>query len=377
MVFSPRDLSDLRIAILGGGQLGWMMILEGRRYPLTFYVVDNFDAPACTIAHKCFDFSNYKSAIDSADVVTYEFEHVPYEALRYADEKEKLVPRIDAVELKRERWRERVFYKNIGVPTPRFFITESFEEALQLVRTEFDYRAVIKQSTGGYDGKGQFFIKCKEDFEKVRDSIAKIHDVFIVEEFIDFDYEASVVLVRDSKGNVYTYPPTHNLNTKGILIYNYGPLENVEISKKIVDIATKIAEKLNYVGVMAVEFFIKNSDAIVNEFAPRVHNTGHYTLDAANISQFEQHIKTVTGLEATKPELLSSGGTVNILGIPFNKIPLEILKIGKVYWYGKKEVRKRRKMGHINIVDTTTKNVKNKIETVMSLLYPDGIENYV
>nr|WP_252900357.1 ATP-grasp domain-containing protein [Vulcanisaeta sp. JCM 14467] len=151
--------SSRRIGILGGGQLGWMMILEGRKYPFTFYVLDDPSAPACRIADRCFRPEEYREMIDQADVVTFEFEHVSEEALRYAEEKGKLLPGLNTVELKRERWREKVYYRDHSLPTSRFYIAEDGEEALRILRDQFNNVGVIKQSRGGYDGKGQYFIR--------------------------------------------------------------------------------------------------------------------------------------------------------------------------------------------------------------------------
>lgn len=367
-----QDLSKLTIGILGGGQLGWMMILEGRKYPITFYVMDNPDAPACRVADKCFKPEKIREMVDSVDVVTYEFEHIYEKALNYASEKGKLLPELEAVKLKRERWREREFFKRIGLPVPGFYTAQSGEEALKIARNEFNYCAVIKQSRGGYDGKGQFFIKSMEEFEKVKDKIAKTEDVFVVEEFVDFDYEASIIAIRDLKAGFKAYPPTYNYNEKGILVYNYGPLDNEHVAKEMAKLAQKLCNALNYVGVMGIEFFVKNEKILVNEFAPRVHNTGHYTLDAAFVSQFEQHIRAILGLEVADAELLSHGGMVNILGIP--NPPLDVLNYGKLYWYGKTEARKRRKMGHVNIVGDSLREVEEKRDNVMKTLYPNGLD---
>ncbi|MEL9940453.1 MAG: 5-(carboxyamino)imidazole ribonucleotide synthase [Ignisphaera sp.] len=372
MKFFLQDLSRVRVGILGGGQLGWMMVLEGRKYPLKFYVMDSPEAPACKVADRCFKPDEYKEMIDSVDVVTFEFEHVYEEALRYAYEKDKLLPTIESVELKRQRWKERVFYKEHGIPTPRFFIAHDVEEVYRIAKNEFDYKCVIKQSTGGYDGKGQFFIKSKNDLDSSIDVIKKISDVFVVEEFVEFDYEASIIAIRTFDGVFKTYPPTYNRNEKGILVYNYGPISNTYISMKMVEIAKRLADSLNYVGVMGIEFFVRGDEVLVNEFAPRVHNTGHYTLDAAFTSQFENHVRALLGLEIGETKLLSCGGMVNILGLA--NPPLEVLKYGKLYWYGKNEARKRRKMGHVNIVGETLEEVKNKIDKVMELLYPNGLD---
>ncbi|PVU68255.1 5-(carboxyamino)imidazole ribonucleotide synthase [Sulfolobus sp. SCGC AB-777_G05] len=357
--------NSIKIGILGGGQLGWMMILEGRKYPFTFYVLDDLNTPACRIADKCFTPSQYKEFVDSSDIVTFEFEHVSEEALSYAEESGKLLPKLNSVELKRERWKEKVYYKDHGLPTPRFLVANDGEEALKILKDEFNNVGVIKQSRGGYDGKGQYFIK--GDVEKYS-FIKNMKCKFVVEEYVDFDYEASIIAVRDKNGNFKAYPPTFNYNEKGILVYNYGPLND----PRFAEIANKLMDSLEYVGTMGIEFFVRDVEILINEFAPRVHNTGHYTLDAAFVSQFEQHLRAITGIELGTTQLLSYGGMVNILGT--DQVPFEVLKYGKVYWYGKGEVRKRRKMGHVNVVGENLEEVKQKVDIIMRLLYPQGLD---
>jgi len=362
-----QDL-NLKIGILGGGQLGWMMILEGRKFPFKYYVLESDpNAPACKIADKYYKPEDYKNFVEDCDIVTYEFEHVYDKALEYANEKEKLIPGMKEIMLKRERYKEKLYYKENNFPTPRFFIAENGEEALEIARKEFDGFAVLKQSRGGYDGKNQYFLK--KDLEKF-EFLKDIKEKFVVEEFIDFDYEASVIVVRD-KEKVIAYPPTFNLNKAGILIYNYGPFG----VKEIQDIAKRLANSLNYIGTMGVEFMIKGQKVYINEFAPRVHNTGHYTLDAAFISQFENHVRAISGIELGSTELICYGGMLNILGK--NDVDLKVLKYGKLYWYGKGEVRKRRKMGHINVIGKSLEEVKEKIDELIKIVYPEGIETYI
>ncbi|MEM0173193.1 MAG: ATP-grasp domain-containing protein, partial [Sulfolobaceae archaeon] len=180
--------SRLNITILGGGQLGWMMILEGRKLPFKFYILENDNlAPACKIADLCRSFKDYKDVIDSSDFVTFEFEHVDERALEYADEQGKLYPSLFSVRLKIERYREKLFYKERNLPTPRFLIAEDGEEALRILKDEFNNFGVLKQSRGGYDGKNQYFIK--GDAEKYS-FIRNIKEKFVVEEYVNFDYEA-------------------------------------------------------------------------------------------------------------------------------------------------------------------------------------------
>ncbi|AAY80538.1 5-(carboxyamino)imidazole ribonucleotide synthase [Sulfolobus acidocaldarius] len=355
----------LKIGILGGGQLGWMMILEGRKYPFTFYVLDDPNTPGCRIADKCFPPEKYKEMIDEVDVVTFEFEHVLDKALEYAQEKEKLFPGINSVELKRERYKEKLYYKEHNLPTPRFLVAEDGEEALKILKEEFNGIGVLKESLGGYDGKGQYFIKGDVNkYENLKSKKVK----FVVEEFVNFNYEASIIAMRDKNGNFKAYPPTFNYNEKGILVYNYGPLHD----NRFEEIAKRLADSLNYVGTMGIEFFVRDGEILINEFAPRVHNTGHYTLDSAYISQFEQHIRAITGIELGSTELLTFGGMVNILGT--DDVPPEVLRYGKVYWYGKPDVKKRRKMGHVNVIGKDLEEVKQKIDIIMKLIYKQGLD---
>jgi 5-(carboxyamino)imidazole ribonucleotide synthase len=343
-----------------------MLVLEGRKFPYNYYVIeDDANAPACKVADKCFSTNDFKKVIDESDLVTFEFEFVDLKALEYAEEQGKLYPSLFTVKLKRERHKEKLFYKENNLPTPRFLIAENGKEALRILKDEFNNYGVLKQSRGGYDGKNQYFIR--GDAEKY-EFIKNINEKFIVEEYVNFDFEASIIVTRDRKGNIMFYPPTYNYNEKGILVYNYGPYYNEKIS----EIAKEILNAMNYVGTMGIEFFIKGDKVLINEFAPRVHNTGHYTLDCAIVSQFENHIRAISDLELGDTKVLSYCGMVNILGTDI--VPHEVLKYGKLYWYGKSEVKKRRKMGHINVVGESLNEVKFKINELMKLLYPKGLD---
>lgn len=355
----------LKIGILGGGQLGWMMILEGRKFPLTFYVMDDPLAPACKIADKCYKPNEYKEMIDNSDIVTFEFEHVSERALDYAYEKGKLIPSYDTILLKREKHEEKLFYKEHGLPTPRFYVVNDGEEALRILKNEFNNFGVIKRSREGYDGKGQYYIfNNPQDFEFLK----KMKEPMLVEEYVKYDYEASIILTRELNGKIKYYPPTLNYNEKGILLYNYGPIEDKGIS----EIAVKLAEELNYVGTMGVEVFVKDDKVLINEFSPRVHNTGHYTLDCSPVSQFENHLRAILGIELGQTNVFTFCGMLNILGV--DRVPEDVLNLGNVYWYGKSEVRKRRKMGHINFWGNSIDEVRGKIYKAMKLMYPNGLD---
>ncbi|QKQ99133.1 5-(carboxyamino)imidazole ribonucleotide synthase [Metallosphaera tengchongensis] len=348
--------------ILGGGQLGWMMVLEGSKFPINFYVYADREEPACRVA-RCFK-EDYKKIIEECDVVTFEFEHVDEGPLTLAHDLGKLLPGLNSVNLKRARHLEKEYLRKEGFPVPRFITVENGDEALRVLRDEFGGVGVIKKSEGGYDGKGQYFVKGNvEDFR----FLEKEGGYFVVEEFVDFDYEASIIAVRRG-GEFKSYPGTFNYNEKGILVYNYGPYENQQMR----DIAKELTSRLNYTGVIGIEFFVKEGKVMINEFAPRVHNTGHYTLDGAEVSQFEQHVRALSGLELGSTEVMSFSGTVNVLGI--QEPPLSVLQYGTLYWYGKNSATKRRKMGHINVIGENLLDVKAKIEKVMKILYPNGLD---
>ncbi|MEM3319892.1 MAG: 5-(carboxyamino)imidazole ribonucleotide synthase [Metallosphaera sp.] len=349
-----------RLCILGGGQLGWMMILDGSKLPISFRVYADKEDPACRIA-PCFK-ENYKKEIEECDVVTFEFEHVDDEPLMLANELDKLKPGLDVIKLKRARHLEKEYLRREGFPTPRFVTVEGGDEALRTLRDEFNGVGVIKRSEGGYDGRGQFFIK--GDLSSYN-FLKEEKGYFVVEEYVNYDYEASIIAVR-SEREFKTYQPTFNYNEKGILVYNYGPFGNEEMIK----VAEDLTQKLGYVGTMGIEFFVKEGKVLINEFSPRVHNTGHYTLDAAEVSQFEQHVRAVLNLDLGPTKVLVYAGTVNLLGI--SEPPLNLVKLGNLYWYGKREAKKRRKMGHINVIGDDLNEVREKIDNVMQILYPNG-----
>jgi len=354
-----------KVGILGGGQLGRMMIIEGRNLPVEFIVLDDDPlSPACKVADKCYKIGEYRKMINECDVVTYEFEHVSEEALNYASHKGKLIPYINSIEIKRERVKEREFFKSINVPQPKFEIVKSWGEAIEFVKREFNGRAVVKSSKGGYDGKGQYyFLNGNENY------LVEKEDNFVVEEYVDFDFEASVIISRGLKGEVKIYEPMINVNMKGVLVYSYGFYRG-SLVNDMKRIAEKIVDNLNYIGVLAVEFFVKGNRVLVNEIAPRVHNTGHYTLDSTIPSQFEQHLRAILGIPLADIEFLSNPGMVNILGLNLNEVDIMSLsKIGKVYWYGKEKVFPRRKMGHINTWGKSMEEVIRKIKEILELLY--------
>lgn len=350
----------ITLGIVGSGQLGWMMIMEGRKLGIHFNVLGNsqYD-PASRIADQYFGPEEYRDFLAKSDFVTYEFEHVDRNILKEAEIQGKLFPSLFAVDLKKDRSREKEFLSSIGVPEARFRIASDFDEAVSFAE-EFP-KAVIKQCFEGYDGKGQAVV---ENGQVISNS--EVKGKCVVEEFIDYEFEASIICYRSKKGETGMYTPSMNFNSHGMLVLNEAPIEDYGMS----DNALKILSALDYIGIMGIEFFIKDGKAMVNEISPRVHNSGHHTLMGTSTSQFEQHVRLVTGLPVSEPVLYTPSGIVNLVGSIDDSKIRKILEIDgtTAYIYGKSQ-RRRRKLGHINVTGDTKELLHSRIEEIKNMLY--------
>jgi len=344
-----------------------MTILEGRKLGFRFLVLDpDPDAPASRIADRWFSPEKVEEFYRESDVITWEFEHIEERIIEKCLSKLATPPR--AIEIKGRRSREKAFLSGLGIRMPEFTVCRGSD--LPDVVRSFGIPAVIKRDRLGYDGKGQFVVKSEEDLNSVAGEVDK-RETYVVEKFIDFKKEISILLVRNREGEVRTYPLTENLHRKGILIKNWVT-DSEDYKNTAFGIARKIADSLSINGLLAVEFFLTpEGDLLVNEIAPRPHNTGHYTLDGARTSQFENLVRSLGDLPLGETDPVGFGGMVNILGIPYESLPLaELLSLGgtKIYWYGK-EPRPRRKLGHVNVVCDDRDTLMDTLSRVESLLY--------
>ena len=356
-----------RLGIIGGGQLGLMMIVESRCLPVHFNVlVVNRDEPACKVADSVYLVDDYKAFVDNSDIVTFEFEHVDARALEYASSQNKLRPNMKSISLKRQRTLEKQFFTENGLPTGKFIICKD-RESLKGAIKSFE-SGVIKESTGGYDGKGQYYYSGN----KVPEITAP--GPFVVEEFVRYDYEASIISCRTENGEFFSFKPSYNENFKGMLLSNKGPI-NLEQARII---ARKLLDSIDYIGVLGLEFFVVNGQLLINEFAPRVHNSGNHTLMGNSISQFELHVRAVLGFSISEPISYANTGIVNIIGKILNSGEVErILQIPetRLYIYGKTETRKRRKMGHVCISSDSKDILSRRIDEVKGIIYHGEREN--
>lgn len=346
----------MNIGIIGGGQLGLMMGEEALKLGHKIISLDpDTSSPITKISNlhiaKNFNDENALNELyQNSDVITYEFENVDLEMIRKYEDK---IPQgWKALYYSKDRFIEKTFAKRLGINTTNFY---------QLIENKIlKYPCIIKTNIGGYDGKGQFAIISKEDIVNVNIK----HDVaYIVEEFVKFDYEISVVITRDFFNNIFVLPIPKNKHINGILytstVDNSIPLN---IENKAIEYATILINELDYVGTMAIEFFVKDNEVIFNEFAPRPHNSGHFSIEGCNVSQFKNHILAITNQKIIKPELINKTVMLNVLGQNMDFIKnIDKDDNAFVHMYGKKDIIDNRKMGHITIVSNDYASIMAKI----------------
>ena len=272
------------------------------------------------------------------------------ETLSFAlEELEKIVtirPSIKALKISQDRYTEKSYLNSLGIKTTQFYRIDEVSDIEKLF-TELKKPMLIKTRKLGYDGKGQVLIKTQNDIKEhfLRNKLSPS----IAEEVICFDRELSVIIVRDKEGNIKTFEPGENVHEHGILLTTTLPSSTSEaIKNDATIIAKKIVDDLSYIGVMAVEFFLKERDLYVNEIAPRVHNSGHWTMDGSYSSQFQQHIRAIMDLPLLSTERHTDIVMYNLIGKVNSNLANN--ELAKVYVYGKKDARPGRKMGHINLI---------------------------
>ncbi len=357
-----KVLPGSTLGMLGGGQLGRMFTIAARTMGYEVIVLDpDKESPAGKLAttHICADYADQAALgqiAKSCDAVTTEFENVPASTLEALAKTVPVRPGAKAVTIAQDRIHEKNFLKDSGFSTALFAVIHSLED-LQKNINKIGVPAILKVSRFGYDGKGQFAINSKSDIEKAWETLQG--ESCVLEQRMPLEIEVSVVLARGIEGEVVTYPVSENIHKSGILDVTVVPARiDKELEGKVLGVAKEIASALEYVGIMAVEFFISNGELLVNEIAPRPHNSGHYTLDACVTDQFEQQVRAVCGLPLGDTTLLSPVVMVNMLGDIWHggKAPkwLKLLDHPnvKLHLYGKREARPGRKMGHFNVLSS-------------------------
>lgn len=365
---------DLKLGILGGGQLGRMLIQSCVDFNINTSILDADPSSPCKEFASEFilgDPTNYDDVINfgkNLDLITIEVENVNTEALSKLQKMgKKVFPQPEVIKLIQDKRSQKQFYKKHGIPTAEFVLLENKEDLKKHINF---LPAVQKLGMAGYDGRGVFKIATKEAIEKGFDAPS------LLEKLIDFEKEISVITARNDNGEIIVYPvvelvfhPEYNL-----VEYLFAPAKiSKEIEQKAFDIARKVVEKLEIVGLLAVEMFVtKTGEVLVNEVAPRPHNSGHQTIKANYTSQFEQHLRAILNLPLGSPAISKQSAMVNILGEEgYSGIAIyegieEVLRIEGAYihLYGKKFTKPKRKMGHITIIDDNFEQLLQKVEKI-------------
>lgn len=345
------------IGVLGGGQLGRMLALAGIPLGHRFVFLDPAeDAVSADVGRHIRGEYTDPDAIDrflsGVDVVTFEFENIPPAALDLlaARAAVPLRPGVDALRTGQDRLFEKTLFREVGLEVPDFRVAES-PESLRAAVAEIGTPCVVKSRRMGYDGKGQAVLRSPADVTRAWDQIRPTAPGVIVEAFVPFRRELSVIAVRSASGRVEAYPLAQNRHKGGILRRSIAPAPDVssELQATASAHARAVMERLGYVGVLAIEFFDVRGRLLGNEMAPRVHNSGHWTIEASECSQFENHVRAIAGMPLGSTRSRPAA-MINLIGRPMEDA-LGVLDIAgaHLHWYGK-EPRAGRKVGHVTIV---------------------------
>jgi len=377
-------MPDATLGVLGGGQLGRMFVLAAHSMGYRAWVLDpDPDSPAGSMADR-----HLQAAYDDADAleemaagcaaVTTEFENVPAETLEYLEARLPVRPGSKAVAIARDRIREKTFIRDLGLATAPFFAINSAAD-LEPACAELTMPALLKTAQFGYDGKGQIGV---DNLDQARLAFADLNQApCVLEECVQLEQELSVVLARGATGQTAVYPVGENLHVNGILDSTRVPGRVPDdVASNACDMALQLANAMDYCGVLAVEFFItEDGQLLINEMAPRPHNSGHYTIDACLTSQFEQQVRTLCGLPPGSTRLLSPAVMVNVLGDLWNKgTPrwqyLFAETHTNLHLYGKEEARPGRKMGHYTCLAEDAEQAMRIAERVRAAIDPNAPE---
>jgi 5-(carboxyamino)imidazole ribonucleotide synthase len=367
------------IGILGGGQLGRMLTLEAKRMGYRVVTLEPFpDSPTGQIADEqivaAYDDLRAIGELGArCDIVTYEFENIPLESVLALEADRRIVhPGSAALRITQERILEKTFVRDCGIPTADFAPVRSLAE-LDAAESAIGYPGVLKTTMGGYDGKGQWVVRSRADAERAWSEARG--RALIWERLIAFDRELSIIAARNAQGEIVAFPTSENQHDHGVLATTIVPGRiPPAIAERARQYATTIAERLEIIGTFCVEFFQSGDELLVNEIAPRVHNSGHYSLDATSLSQYEAHVRAICGLPLVEPLQFMPAVMVNVLGAGAGDTlgGIEDLlrePLLKLHVYGKAHAALRRKMAHFTVLGKTVDDALKKAERGRSLLH--------
>ncbi len=361
----------MKVGVMGAGQLGQMLAVAGRNlgFDFRFFSPDSH-APGGRYAELIVsDYSNEEALAHFAeglDVVTYEFESIPCDAVRFVAERVPVYPPLLALETAQDRGSEKRCFERLGIPTSPFAVVETMNDIRQALE-RVGLPAVLKTRTQGYDGKGQAVIRRRDEIANAW--VAVKSAPCIVESWVNFSRELSMIGVRSLDRSTAFYPLVENYHSEGILRFSLAPAPAVSAGLQAVaeDYSRRLMDDLQYVGVLALELFQTESGLLANEMAPRVHNTGHWTIEGADTSQFENHLRAITGMPLGSTEMGGAAGMVNVIGREPDVAKLREVSDVHIHMYGKVP-RPRRKLGHITVTADDLGGVRDSVSRLRNAM---------
>lgn len=382
-----KDKTKQKIGIIGGGQLGKMMILEAKK--MGFYIIILDPTPACpadSIADEhivaAFDDDKaFRQLAEKADVITYEFEHIGVEILKQLEQEgHKIYPTATSLEIIQNKYTQKERLVADRIPVPDFIKVDGIDD-IKAAAEKFSYPLMLKSCTGGYDGKGNAVIDNESEVRAAYEELGAGKLPLMVEEFIPFEKEISVLASRDIEGNIVVYPVGENEHRNNILYETKVPADiSPQLAEEAKHLGHQVLEVFSGIGMFCIEMFVtQNQKLIINEIAPRPHNSGHYSIEGCVTSQFEQHVRAISGLPLGNTSLINPSVMRNILGtgeegravVTGIEQALELKNV-RAHIYDKKIARPGRKMGHITVTDDDLKDAAERARQASEKLAIQG-----
>ena len=359
----------MRIGIIGAGQLGQMLALAGYPFALRFLFLDaSADAPGAQvgpiITGAFDDPASLERLAADTDVVTYEFENVPVSALQAVATTRPCNPPVEALRVSQDRLLEKELFGRLGIPTPPFRAVDSLAD-LRAAVAAIGLPAVLKTRRLGYDGRGQRYLRKPADVDAAWEAIGGVP--LILEGFVDFDREVSIIGARSTRGETRCYPLCGNTHREGILRVTLAPATNARLQKAAERHLRRVMDHFGYAGVLTIEFFVQRGRLVANEMAPRVHNSGHWTIEGAVTSQFENHLRAILGMPLGDTKPVGHAAMVNFIGTMPERDRVLALPGVHHHDYGKSP-RAGRKLGHATIVARTAAERDRTLRRLLRLV---------
>jgi len=361
-----------KVGVLGAGQLGRMLALSGFPLELDFHFYDTSGHPSVGLGDITIDTTanlenpELKRFLDEVDVVTYEFEHLPLQLTQYIESKTTLYPPSKSIEVCQDRALEKALFTKLGIPTPTYQIVRSLTD-LESAVENIGCPVVVKTTTEGYDGKGQFVIRSNDQCDTAWKEIGD--RTLIVESFVEFDRELSIIAVRKENDEMEVYPLAENDHHEGILRFSTAPAPKLspETSELARTYIRELMHELGHVGILTLELFETKGGLVANEMAPRVHNSGHWSIEGTACSQFENHLRAINDFPLGCTGAKFPTCMINIIAEKGDINSIMALPYAHIHLYGKEE-RKGRKLGHITVQADNLEELKWRVKNVASFL---------